>query len=169
MNIYGSIKMLHLVNIQQEQQRFTSFSLARGYIQYKPVAPSLNPEEQQDENPPPKDDYFLVFKSGHAKPIRLYRQHMLHLAQALPHAYNAVLEGDASYCKTIIITKTLRVTLEVNEHNDRYYLFLKKSFKPVDNDNDPEQDWIYTKSIIQLDPLEDDPYAMEKFVLSCSY
>ena len=161
--------MEHLADIPPEQKRFTSFSLARGYVQYKPVALSLNSEEQQDPNPPSKDDYFLVFKSGHAKPIRLYRQHMLHLAQALPHAYNAVLEGDATYCKTIVITKTLRVTLEVNEHNDRYYLFLKKSFKPVDKEDDPEQDWIYTKSIIQLDPLEDDPYAMEKFVLSCSY
>ena len=158
--------LAHIISsVQPGQQRFHSFSLSRGYIQYKPVA---NSEEQQDPNPPPKDDFFLVFKNAHAKPIRLYRQHILHLAQALPHAYNAVLAGDAAYCKTMVITKTLRVTLEVNEHNDRYYVFLKKSFKPVDKEDDPEQDWIYTKSIIQLDPLEDDPYALEKFVLSCS-
>ena len=66
-------------------------------------------------------------------------------------------------------TKTLRVTLEVNEHNDQFYLFLKKSFKPTDKADDPEQDWIYTKSIVQLDVLEDNPYALEKFVLSCSH
>ena len=160
--------MEHSADIQLEPKKFTSFSLARGYIQYKPVTFSLNPDEQQDQNPTPKDDYFLVFKNAHAKPIRLYRQHMLHLAQALPYAYNAVIQGNATYCKTITITKTLRVTLEVNEHNDRYYLFLKKSFRPVDQADNPEQDWIYTKSIIQLDPLEDNPYALEKFVLSCS-
>ena len=160
--------MDHLASIQLKPQKFTSFSLARGYIQYKPVESCLNLDEQQEHNSTPKGDYFLVFKNAHAKPIRLYRQHMLHLAQALPHAYHAVLEGDVSYSKTITITKTLRVTLEVNTHNDKYYLFLKKSFKPADQADNPEQDWIYTKSIVQLDLLEDNPYALEKFVLSCS-
>ena len=161
--------MEHSANSEPEVKRFTSFSLARGYIQYKPVTSCLNPDEQQDKTPPLTNDYFLVFKHAQVKPIRLYRQHVLQLAQTLPHAYSAVIQGDASYCKVIAITKTLRVTLEVNEHNDQFYLFLKKSFKPTDKADDPEQDWIYTKSIVQLDVLEDNPYALEKFVLSCSH
>jgi hypothetical protein len=150
---------------QTGEKRFSSFGLSRGYVQYKPAASLLSQEEQQGSAQ--TSDYFLVFKNAQAKPIRLYRQQMLQLAQQLPEAFSAVNKGDCTYCEAIATHKTHRITLEVNHYNDQHYLFLKKSFKPADKADDPQQDWIYTKSNVQLDPLKDNPFALEDFVLSC--
>lgn len=149
-----------------EKGAFSFFNLAKGYIQYNKESPqALNPKESK--NSQRVADYFLFCKHYKVAPIRLYRKQMLEFVQELPKAFDAVVNGHSGYCWVVFNNKTNRITLEVNEYDGQYFLFLKKSFKPEDKAEDPNQDWIYTKSNVQLDPRLDNVYALEEFVLSC--
>ena len=135
--------------------------LSYGTLLYQPVDRSLGQEERIPE-------HFLLFNnSSGARPIQLYRNQMLELIRQLPKAYLAFRENDTSFCIDIAATKTERITLEVSDYNDETYLFLKKRFKPKDKADDPDQDWIYTRSNVSFNPDQDDPTEMLKFVLFC--
>ena len=108
-------------------------------------------------------EHFLICNSSGARPIQLYRRQLMELFQKLPKAYQAFREGDTSYCIDIATTKTQRVTLEVSDYNDKIYLFLKKSFKPEDKVDDPDQEWIHTKSNVSFNPDKDDVNEMILF------
>ena len=109
-------------------------------------------------------EHFLICNSSGARPIQLYRRLIMRLLHQLPKAYQAFREGDTSYCIDIATTKTQRITLEVNDYNEKTYLFLKKSFKPEDKADDPNQEWIYTKSNVSFNPDKDDVNEMILFV-----
>ena len=139
------------------------FELANGFVRFKP-------KEQQvleDGKKEPDGGYFLFCNHKMTPPIRLYSKQVHALVRHLPTAYCALKEGDTSHFMVIAVNKVQRVTLEVNLYNDKYYLFLKKCFKPEEKADDPQQDWIYTRSSLLFDPETDDPTKMLDFVYSC--
>jgi hypothetical protein len=134
------------------------FSLNYGTIVYQPK--SLGKEKIISE-------HFLIFNSSGARPIQLYRSQILKLVRQLSQAYLAFKENDTSFCVDIAANETQRISLEVSDYNDQTYLFLKKRFKPKDKANDPDQDWIYTRSNVSFNPDQDDVVKILGFVLTC--
>lgn len=152
------------VNMEVESEDYMentfAFYLKYGTIVYQPRDRSLSEEESIPE-------HFSIFNSTGARPIQLYRNEVMKLTRELPKAYLAFKKGDTSFCIDIVVSKSQRITLEVCSYNDKYYLFLKKSFKPADKVNDPNQDWIYTRSNVSFIPDEDDVNQLLRFVLNC--
>jgi len=135
------------------------FDLLYGTIVYQPKSIS-----QKDKIIP---EHFLIYNSSGSRPIQLYRREILELIRQLPKAYEAFKTKDASFCVDITANKTQRIILEVSLYNDNAYLFLKKMFKPEDKVNDPDQEWIYTKSNVSFNPEKDDAVEMLRYVLKC--
>ena len=138
-------------------------NLANGLVQFARKEQPMSDDGKKD----PGVGCFLFCNHKMTKPIQLYSRQVHTLVKHLPTAYSALNEGDTSYCLVIAVNKTQRVTLEVNLYNDKHYLFLKKCFKPEETADNPQQDWIYTRSSLLFDPKTDDPDAMLAFVLSC--
>ena len=139
------------------------FNLANGFVEFTRIKGDMSDEGQQK----PDYGYFSFSNHNMATPLRLYCKQMHTLVQHLQEAYYALNKGDTSYCLVIGINKVQRITLQVSAYNDKYYLFLKKCFKPQDKADDPKQDWIHTRSSILFDPEKDDPIELLKFTLSC--
>ena len=139
------------------------FNLANGFVEFSRIKGNMSQEGKKERD----FGYFSFFNHNMATPLRLYCKQMHTLVQNLPEAYYALYKGDTSYCLVVSLNKGQRVTLEVSAYNDKYYLFLKKCFKPKDKADDPEQDWIHTRSSLLFDPEKDDPVDLNKFVLSC--
>ena len=141
-------------------QRSTVFYLAHGTIFYEP-------ETKPDDDTKGIPEHFEICNLSGARPIQLYRSELVKLAQLLPKAYLAYKEADSSFCLEIKATKSERVTLEVSQYNEKMYLFLKKSFKPQDKVDDPDQEWIHTKSNVSFDPDKDNASQLLKYASKC--
>jgi hypothetical protein len=113
-------------------------------------------------------EHFLICNSSGARPIQLYRRQMLELLRQLPKAYQAFRDGDTSCCVNIALSKNQCVNLEVSSYNEQPYLFLKKTFKPEDKVDDPNQEWIHTKSNVSFNPDKDNVVEMLTFVTFCN-
>jgi hypothetical protein len=137
-----------------------AFYLDYGTIVYQPRDTTLGKEKIIPE-------HFLIFNSSGARPIQLYRRQILELIRQLPKAYLAFKENDTSFCVDIVANETQRISLDVSDYNNQTYLFLKKRFKPKDKANDPDQDWIYTRSNVSFNPNQDHAVKILEFVLSC--
>ena len=139
------------------------FNLANGFVEFTRIKGDMTEGGKKERD----FGYFSFFNHNMATPLRLYCKQMHTLVQNLPEAYYALDKGDTSYCLVVSLNKGQRITLEVSAYNDKHYLFLKKCFKPKDKADDPEQDWIHTRSSLLFDPEKDDPMDLHKFVLSC--
>jgi len=124
-------------------------------------------ETKPDDDTKGIPEHFEIYNSSGARPIHLYRSELVKLAQLLPKAYLAYKEADSSFCSEIKATKSERVTLEVSQYNEKMYLFLKKSFKPRDKVDDPDQEWIHTKSNVAFDPDKDNASQLLKYASKC--
>ena len=141
----------------------TIFYLANGFVRYQQGEPVVSEEGKKTQNA----SVFLLFNNRMARPIQLYSKQMLQLVQRLPEAYLAMQEGNMPYSVVIAINKGQRITLDISDYNEKYYVFLNKCFKPPDKTEDPEQDWLYTKSGVLFDPDQDDAMKLMDFVQAC--
>ena len=165
-NIIASSDLDEVTNEENRanvKPRSLLFDLANGFVRYKPKEQQVLEDGKKEQ----EGGYFLFCNHNMTTPIRLYSRQVQALVKHLPTAYCALKEGDTSYCLVVAINKAQRITLEVNLYNDNYYLFLKKCFKPEDKVDDPQQDWIYTRSSLLFDTKTDDPTKLQDFILSC--
>ena len=139
------------------------FYFANGFVRYQQSDPVVSEEGKKTQNA----SVFLLFNNRMARPIQLYSKQMLQLVQRLPEAYLAMQEGNMPYSVVIAINKGQRITLDISDYNEKYYVFLNKCFKPPDKTEDPEQDWLYTKSGVLFDPDQDDAMKLMDFVQAC--
>ena len=152
------------INMELKSEEFTEtstvFYLEYGTVVYEPEYKSLDPEERIPE-------HFNIFNYSGARPIQLYRNQMVKLTRLLPVAYQAFKQGDTSFSAEVVKNKSQLITLEVSDYKDKTYLFLKKRFKPPETVDDPNQEWIHTKSNVSFHPDVDDASRLIKFVLNC--
>jgi len=173
------------VSASQEQpngnkSRPKRLNLARGFIRFKPgstAAEKMTIRQQQrewevsdkrDKMPKIIPDTWLFFNDNVlGKSVQLYGSQAVKLCKHLPEAYQAFVRGDPYY-KVIDENKTQLLTLEIYTYKDKTNVSLKKSFKPEDKADDPNQDWLPTGHHISFVPAEDDPEDMLDFVLMCT-
>lgn len=173
--------------------------LAYGYVRYQSVDDTLQETQSQatestasdaaatatDTAPLPEQNgkkkarpsfHFCSFKEG-VKPIILYGNQVMHLANELPNAYKAFHQCDVNYRYVVAESKTLRVVLEVSLYKEKTYLFLKKYFKfrnlyppgaHPDGVEEGELSWSPTRSVVSFDPCEDDPGKLLDYVYYCT-
>jgi hypothetical protein len=155
------------------------FNLSRGFIKFRPGSTSaekmiIRQQQKQWELSKKKDkmpkvipDTWLFFNEyALEKNVQLYGSQAVKLFKHLPDAYEAFLRGDPYY-KVIDENKTQLLTLEIYTYNEKTNVSLKKSFKPEDKADDPDQDWLPTGHHVTFTPHEDDPDEMLDFVLMC--
>lgn len=174
------------------------FELANGYIYYCKEKPTLkagmktatplpdansplDPANNEDDTPQTETTktgggptfQFVGRKANNA--IHLFGNQMFKMIRELRrNAYKAYDRSDDTYQFVVTENKTHRVTLEVSLYQDKTYLFLKRYWKNLDGHGpfagmmDPDT-WLPTKGVVSLDPHQDDPVKMLRFVLRCCH
>jgi len=159
--------------------------LAHGYVRFKQGAPyeekrlywqriQSNPALKEKLKRPDSDCWLFTNKHLLGRAFQLYGSQVSKLVDLLPEAYEALLEGDASFQAIVSETRTQRLTLEVNRSSytsDHYTLMvvLKKYYKPDHLADDEEQDWLRTSAQIQFEPEQDDPDELLDYMLRTSH
>ena len=153
------------------------FELAYGYI-YFSKGKSAKPTPLLDDNSFSNPDAAEPSKGGSNPSFRfvgrncqnailLFGNQMFKLVRELRNAYKAYQRSDESYQFVVVENKTHRVTLEVSLYQDKTYLFLKRYFQ---NRDGPDPDtWLPTKGVVSLNPNQDDPAKMLRYVLKCCH
>lgn len=158
-------------------KRANRLDLTHGFVRFRPgssTAEKMTIRKQQrewdksrkDKMPKVIPDTF-GFHSTAAKGIGLYGSQLVTLVRHLPDAYQAFEQGSPYYF-VIEKTKTSLLTLEISTYNDQTNVSLKKSFKPEDKADDPEQDFIPSGQFMHFDPEQDDPDDILEFALKCT-
>lgn len=155
-------------------------NLSRGFIRFKPGSTAqekmiIRQQQREWEGSNKKDkmpkiipDTWLFFNDHvMGKSIQLYGSQAITLFKRLPDAYEAFYRGEPYYF-VVDENKTQLLTLEIYTYNEKTNVSLKKSFKPEDKADDPNQDWVATGHHISFIPDEDDPDDMLDFVLMCT-
>ena len=123
---------------------------------------------KKDKMPKIIPDTYLFFNDNLlGKSVQLYGNQAITLCKRLPDAFMAFFNQEPYYF-VIDENKTQLLTLEIYTYKDKTYVSLKKSFKPDDKADDPNQDWIPTGHHVSFIPDQDDPDDMLDFILMCN-
>jgi len=135
----------------------------------------LDSQDQSEEDPDASKNgagptFRFVGRKAHQS-IRLFGDQTFKMIRELRNAYQAYHQNDTNYKFVVGENKTHRVTLEVSEFQDKTYLMLRRYFKNVDGygpyPSDPNT-WYPTKSVVSLDPFQDNPTKILLYALRCT-